>query len=623
MNYQELANKIVQLVGGKENVTGLVHCATRLRFNLKDESLAQTEELKKTTGVLGVAQSGGQYQVIIGNDVGNVFKFIATEINLSDKNESNTKTEKKGIGSTIIDTITGIFTPILPAITAAGMLKAVLALCITFKWLEATSQTYQVLNFMADSAFYFLPILLAHSAAKKFNCSPVLAMMVGGILLHPNFISMVNASKESGQAIQFLLAPIYNANYASTVIPIILSVWLMSYVERFAEKISPKLIKYFSVPLITILITGLAALVVLGPVGYLAGNFIADIIRYLESVVPWLVPMILGAIFPLLVMTGTHYGIIPIGMSNIMTMGYDTVVGPSNLPSNIAQGGAAIAVALKTKKDEIKQLGLSAGFTAVCGITEPALYGINMKYKKPLIASMIGGGLGGLYIGIMGVARYSSGSPGLLTLPVYLGGDNPIGNFTNACIACLIGFVAAFVITYFIYKDEEAVEVVKETIKPEVDLSKATATVCAPVSGEIKPLFEVNDATFAKEIMGRGAAILPTDGHFVSPVNGTVMMVFDTKHAIGILSDDGAEVLIHVGLNTCELKGKYFETLVKVGDKVSVGTPILDVELQAIQAEGYDIITPIIVTNTIEFADIISGLQGDIAKTESLIKCIR
>lgn len=404
MDYKKLGETILENVGGSENVTGLTHCATRLRFNLKDESKANTDILKKTKGVMGVVSSGGQYQVIIGSDVANVYKPVAALCNISDKKDGSKTEEKKSIGSKIVDTLTGIFTPILPAITAAGMLKAVISILVVFNLLDSTSQTYQIITFMADAVFYFLPILLADSVAKKFGCNSFLAMMLGGVLLHPTFISMVAASGETGEAIRLFGIPVYNASYSSSVIPIILSVWFKSFVESIADKISSKAIKFFSKPLITILITGSVTLLALGPIGYIISNYIADLLKAM-GIYGWLVSTILGGLFPLLVMTGTHYAIVPIGINNRMTMGYDAMVYPNNLVSNIAQGGATLAVAFKSKVSDIKQLSTSSGITAVCGITEPALYGINIRFRTPLYSAMIGGAAGGFFVGIKNVKK--------------------------------------------------------------------------------------------------------------------------------------------------------------------------------------------------------------------------
>lgn len=626
MDYKKLAEEILQNVGGSDNISGLTHCATRLRFNLKDEGKAKTDVLKGTKGVMGVVSSGGQYQVIIGSDVASVYRPLTEMANL--KEGAVQEKDGRKLGAKLIDTISGIFTPILPAITAAGMLKAVLSLLVAFKVVSTDAQTYQVVNFMADSAFYFLPVLLANSAAKKFKCNPYLAMMVGGILLHPNFVNMVTASKESGEAIKLFFLPIYNASYSSSVIPIILSVWFLSFVEPIADRVSPKAVKFFTKPLITVLVGGVAALVVLGPVGYIIANIIASGINGLETYASWLVPTILGGLFPLLVMTGTHYGIIPIGINNRMTLGYDTIVYPGNLASNIAQGGATLAVAVKSKVSEVKQLASSAGITAVCGITEPALYGVNMRFKTPLYSAMAGGAVGGLFMGIMRVRNYSGGSPGLMTLPSYIGGDS-LRDLYLACIGAAIAFVISFVLSYVLFKDgEESGE--KQETAPKTEeaaeksiLKTGSATICAPLTGKAVALSEVSDPTFGEEILGKGAAVIPADGKVVSPVNGTVETVFDTLHAIGLKSEDGVEILVHIGLDTVKLNGKYFKAHVKNGDKVKVGTLLVEADLEGIKKEGYDVITPVIVSNSFDYGDVLAVTGQEVKAGDDLLKVVK
>lgn len=624
MNYKELAKTILGLVGGEENITSLTHCATRLRFNLKDEKKADTAKLKSTKGVMGAVSSGGQYQVIIGSDVANVYKEIIEITSLDNSSSDNSKKDDRKTLAKVIDTVSGIFTPILPAITAAGMMKAVLSLLIAFNLISKESQSYQIINFMADSAFYFLPILLASSAAKKFKCNPYLAMMIGGILLHPNFVSMVNAAKETGEAIKIFGLPITAASYSSSVLPIILAVWFMSYIEPIADKVSPKAIKFFSKPLITALITGIVTLVVIGPLGYIISDKIGLGIKTLESYASWLVPTILGALTPLLIMTGTHYGLIPIGINNRMTMGYDTVIYPGMLASNVAQGGAALAVAVKSKDTEIKQLASSAGITAVCGITEPALYGINLRFRSALYSSMIGGAVGGLFLGIFRVCNYSGGSPGFLTLPSYIGGDT-MTNFVFAVIGAVISVAAAFVACLILYKDPvDENEEVKVAEKVENTITNGNMiTVKAPLTGEAVALKNVNDPVFADEIMGKGIAIIPTEGKVVSPVNGTIEMLFDTKHAVALRDENGVEMLIHIGLDTVKLGGKHFNAHVKQGDKVTVGTLLVDFDMEKIKEEGYDCITPVVITNGAEFGEILAIDDKAVTKGEELIKVIK
>lgn len=614
MDYKKLGESILQHVGGEKNVANLTHCATRLRFNLKDDTKANSEVLKDTKGVMGVVNKGGQYQIIIGSDVQNVYRAINDLGNFEGGNNSDSNEgDSKGPIVKVLDTIAGIFTPIIPAITGAGMLKCVLALLVSFKLIDTSSQNYYILNFMSDAAFYFMPFLLASSAAKKFKCNSYMAMMIAGVILHPNFAAL----KTAGESVKFIGFPITLASYSSSVIPIILGVWFMSFVEPIADRVSPNVIKFFTKPLITLLVTGPVLLIVLGPLGTILGDGVAAGISFLDTYARWLVPLVVGVFSPLLVMTGMHYGLIPIGINNIATVGFDTVVGPGMMASNIAQGGATLAVAIKTKNKDLKQLASSSGITAVCGITEPAMYGVVMKLKKPLIASMIGGGTGGLFLGLAGVGRYTSGSPGLLALPGYIGTEG-FTNIMYACIGAGIAFVVSFIASWIIGFDDpkeetaerEIIEVTENAVEEKEELVNKIK-IASPVNGNIVPLNEVEDETFASGIMGKGIAIIPKDGKIVSPINGTVQTIFKTKHAIGLLSDDGAEILIHVGMDTVQLNGEHFISHIKDGDKVKVGDPLVDVDIDAIKEKGYNTVTPIIITNTDEYLDVIPNKEND------------
>ncbi|MCM2982371.1 beta-glucoside-specific PTS transporter subunit IIABC [Niallia circulans] len=625
MNYQDLAKVIIDKVGGEENVKSLTHCATRLRFNLKDDQKPDEKTLKSTPGIMGVVNKGGQYQVIIGSDVGNVYKEIITQTNIANDEAKSEGEDKRSAFAKVIDTITGIFTPILPAITAAGMLKAVLSILVVFKVLTTESQSYQIINFMADAAFYFLPILLAVSSAQKFKANPFLAMMVGGILLHPNFVAMVNIAKEGGEAIKLMGLPISAVSYSSSVIPIILSVWFMSYIEPLADKVSPKAIKFFSKPMITIFIVGTASLVVLGPIGYLISDAISNGITGLESVSPWIVPLLVGTFSPLLVATGTHYGLVPIGINNRMTTGYDTVIYPGMLASNVSQGAAAIGVGVKSKDSTIKQLAYSAGLTGLFGITEPALYGVNLRFKTPLYAAMIGGAAGGLFMGICRVRNFSGGSPGLLTLPSYIG-DNTLSFFYYACIGAAISIVVTFIATLILYKDpvaEEKEEADESTTKETPNLSIGGATIVSPLQGNLHSLKYVDDGMFSEEILGQGVAIEPAEGTVLSPVNGIVSATFESKHAIGITSEDGVELLIHVGIDTVQLNGEGYEYFVEKGQEIQIGDKLIQFDLEAIKAKGYKVITPVVITNSAEVGDILIANEGPIHFGEEVIKVMK
>lgn len=605
MDYKALAKTILNDIGGEENVVSFTHCATRLRFNLKDDSKVNKKHLDETRGVMGVVNKGGQFQVVIGSDVPNVYRELNMMGNFGGAAGEKNEHDDRNVLSKILDTIAGIFTPIIPAITGAGILKAFMALLIAFGWIDKTSQTYSVLAVFSDAAFYFLPFLIAYSAARKLNCNVVMAMSIAGILLHPDFVSLINKVKETGVPLKFIGIPVTPATYSSSVIPIILAIWLMSYIEPIADKISPKPVKFFTKPLITLVVTGAISITVLGPLGTIIGNGIAAGISFLNSYASWLVPLIIGAVSPILVVTGTHYGLIPIGINNIATAGFDTIVGPGMLGSNIAQGGAAFAVALRTKNKIMRQEAYSSGITAVCGITEPALYGVNLKLKKPLIAVIIGGAASGLYLGITGVGRYTSGSPGLLALPGYIGTEG-FTNITNAVIGSAIALVVSFVATLILgFDDPKESELAAEITNGAADQSTVKDEVlCAPVKGKVIPIEDVSDPTFAEKILGDGAAIVPETGLIVSPANAKIDTVFETNHAISLITDGGAELLIHIGIDTVKLQGRHFKPMVRNGDKVETGQPLIEFDIDKIKEEGYDTTTSIVITNYKSYAGI-------------------
>lgn len=590
MDYQKLAQEILEKVGGKSNVNSLTHCATRLRFVLNDNGKANAEDIKAIKGVVGVANSGGQFQVIIGSDVAKVYQPIKDIVGAGENTQESTPQRPL---DKVLAIISGIFTPILPVITAAGMIKAVLSLLVVFKVVTTEDQNYQILNFIGDAGFYFLPVFLGATAAKQFKTNQYLGMLMGAILLHPTFTTMVAAFKEGGDAISLFSIPFTATTYSSTVIPIILSVWFMSYVEKFADKISPKAIKFFSVPLIVALVTSVVTFSLLGPAGATIGQWLGDFFKWLESFGGWVVPTIVGIFSPFLVMTGTHYGLVSIGINNRMTLGYDTVAQPGMLASNVSQGGAALAIAFKTKDPDKRALASSAGITSVFGITEPALYGVTLQNRAALIGTMVSGGIVGFFLGIFNARNFSGGSPGLLTLSSYIG-DNTLKYFYTALIGLILAVVISFVITFILYK-EDAQESVKE--KETVNV---TNDLAAPVSGKVIPLEQVKDETFASGMLGQGVAIEPTDNIIYSPIEGTVETIFETKHAIGLKSADGLELLIHIGMDTVNLKGDGFKQLIEVGQKVQIGTPLMEVDFAKIKAAGYEIVTPMVITNAPE-----------------------
>lgn len=484
MDYKKVGLDVLELVGGPSNVSKLTHCATRLRFELKDMSKVQVKKIESLSGVISVVNKGGQFQVVIGNEVQTAYRAILNKLGnkASSNKSSDEKKEKQGIVSEFISVISTTFTPMIPAITGAGMIKALLAILTLTGVLSSDSHTYALLDTISDAAFYFMPILLAYGAAIKFECNPILAITVAGVLLHPNLGSLL----ASGEAISFIGLPVRLTDYAGSVLPIIITVWAMSYIERFAERVSPSIIKFFTKPLLVLLLTAPLALIVIGPFGTYLNDLVAAGAEIINGKASWLIPFLMGALQPFLVVTGTAWAMTPIATMQLSSMGSEMINGPGMLASNIAQGGATLAVAFKTKNKSLKQLAASSGFTAVLGITEPSLYGVTLKLKKPLIAAMIGGGIAGIYAGAVGLVRYAFVSPGLAALPAFIG-ENPM-NIVHAIVTCLIAFGTTFVLTLVIGFDDPVEE---EDLK-EDDLAQAETEVAVDYNDEIiKAGFEV------------------------------------------------------------------------------------------------------------------------------------
>ena len=444
MDYAKVGLDVLDAVGGRENIVVATHCATRLRFELKDRSKVDEKRLANMKGVLKTLEANGQYQVVIGPSVTTAYQAIQDIVDsgktVGASEGSAAGKDDRSFAAKFLAVISGIFTPIIPAITAAGMVKAVLAILKVLNLIDVDGQTYAIFTFAADAAFFFMPFLLAASCAKIFKMSSGLAMMLAGIPLHPTFRDMVS----TGEPVHFIGIPVRLVSYSSTVIPIVLIVFVASYVERFANRILPEVIKYIVRPLIVMLVMIPLSLCVLGPIGAYVGDGIAAAVAAIDGVAPWMIPTLMGAFTPVLVMFGLHNGLLPIATSQLASQGFETIYGPGMLASNIAQGAASIAVAIKAKEPGTKQTALSTGFTALMGITEPAMYGITLRFKKILFAVMAGGGVAGLFAGLTGVVRYSFGSPGLATLPVFIGED--LSNIIKALITAAISFGVTFVL---------------------------------------------------------------------------------------------------------------------------------------------------------------------------------
>jgi PTS system beta-glucosides-specific IIC component len=615
-DYTKLAKEIVKNIGGETNVISLVHCATRLRFKLKDKSKANKEVIENLEGVVSVVESGGQFQVVIGNSVADVYKTIGnvTGVNLDLLNEDDSGSKEKiGILNTAIDTVSSIFSPILFALCGSGILKGILMLCTTMGWLTNTSGTYIVLYAAADSVFNFLPLILAFTAAKKFGANQFIAVTIAGALIYPS-ISTLIANKTD---ITFLGIPIVLMSYTSTVIPIILAVYVLSKFEKLLNEVLPEAIKNFITPTLCLAVITPLTFIVIGPIGTYIGKILGSGYSTIYGFSPILAGILIGGFWQTLTVFGVHWGLVPVAMNNIALFGRDTMLAMLG-PSNLSQAGAALGVFLKTKDPKVKTIAGSAAITGLFGITEPALYGVTLKYKKPFIIAGISAAIAGAIVAVSGASAGGLVILGILTFPAFLG-----KGFMGLVIASLIAYFLSAIGTYFFgYSDAmlnnsvAADNKIDEVIDDDLEIS-------SPLNGKIINLKDVSDKAFASEALGKGVAIIPAEGKLYSPVDGTIAAAFPTGHALGLTTSNGAEILIHIGFDTVSLNGKYFNVKVQVGDKVKKGDLLIEFDIKAIKEEGFDITTPIVVTNYSDFSNLKISNEKSIKVGEQLIFLIK
>lgn len=631
MDYESVAKKILQRVGGKENVASLVHCMTRLRFTLKDESIVDDEAVKKTKGVMGIMKKAGQYQIIIGNDVGNVFAELNKLGHFSNEvpKKAPEKKEKKNILSALMDTISGVMAPVIPAIIGAAMIKVLLTLLPMIGVLDTEGYTYNLLSVMGDGAFFFMPVLIAISASKKFGTNMYYAASIALIMLHPNFISMMDAANEAGKVVKFLgFIPVTYATYSYSVIPIILAVWSLKYVEKLVDKITPVVTKNFLKPMLVVLIEAPIALIVLGPLGAIFGNVLSDIVYFVHDQLGFIAIGIVAGIYPFVVMAGMHHAFTPIKLGMIATTGYENFICIGELCSNMAQGAASLAVSIKSKNKDFKQVAGSSAFSALfAGITEPALYGVTLRLKRPMLGACIGAAVGGLFGGFFQMKCFGIATPAIVTIVQYVEEDRAV-SLLIAALTILLTVVVTFIATMIIgFKDivdeddelEETTEETPETLNVKPILKGQEIHVLSPMQGKVIPLEKVKDATFSQGILGKGTAIVPEKGEVVAPFNGKIQVMFETGHAAGLVSEDGVELLIHIGMDTVELEGNYFHPKKASGDVVKKGEVILEFDKDEIVKAGYDITTPIIISNTDKFADVSANAEGEVKELEEIL----
>ena len=603
MKNKQLAESIIQHVGGKDNVISLVHCATRLRFVLKDDNKTDAETIKKLAGVITVVQSGGQFQVVIGNNVADVYSDIMQLTNLNENNQPASQSGKKsGIFSKLIDLVSGIFIPALAILVAGGILKGLISLLQVINIIIPETPTYNFLFAIADAPFYYLPIILGFSAVKKFGGNPYVGMAIGGALVHPNIVGMMGGALELQT--EFFSIPISLIPYTSSVFPIILASWVYSIFERAFNKILHDSFKKFISPLLSILITVPLTFAVIGPVVSMLSDLIASGIIFIYQLNPVIASMILAASWQIMVIFGVHWGLVPFSMNNLALYHEDFML-PILLPAVFAQTGAALAVMLRSKDKQFKALASSSVLSGIFGVTEPAIYGVNLPLKKPFVIGCLSAAIGGAIVGYHHTVTYSFGMVSIFSFLQLIPIEGVDSRFYAVVIATIISFAIATIVTYFfgIHKNKSQTDEIDNSSSNNIGTENKT-TIYSPMSGKVHPLSEVKDPTFASELMGKGIAIIPTIGQAVAPDDGEVVSLFRTKHAIGFQTESGAEILIHIGIDTVKLDGQHFEAHVEAGSKVKKGDLLVSFDIEAIKQAGFEVTTPIIITNSDSYQDI-------------------
>ncbi|HEM3486164.1 beta-glucoside-specific PTS transporter subunit IIABC [Streptococcus suis] len=633
-DYTDLATDIVAHVGGKENISSLKHCVTRLRFGLKDESKADTDYLKARDGVVTVVQAGGQYQVVIGNHVPDVYAAVQKVAGISgdgslDIDEGDGP--KGNLFDRFVDLVAGVFQPSLGVLAAAGIIKGVVAiLAATLGWNSSNSALYAILEAAGDGFFQFLPIVLGFNAARKFNMNQFTGMAIAMALVYPTLPTTLATLTEAGLnnvfGIPFVLPTA--GSYLSTVIPIILAVWVASHIEKFMKKITPDVVKVFIVPFVTLLITVPLTFLVVGPVA----NYISDLLTAGFTAVmgfsPLVYGLLLGLLWQVMVMFGLHWALVPMAILEFSQNGSSVILAAALLPC-FTQTGVLGAILLKTKEEKVKSVAMPAFISSIFGVTEPAIYGITLPMKTPFYISCAVSAVVGAYVQAMNMTTYAFGAMGVFLFPGFVSPDGGMGDLTVALIGTAIALVASFAIQMalpvpYLYgepTEKKSVEETKESV-PELKEIKQEI-IASPLIGKVVKLEDVPDAVFASGAMGKGIAIDPLDGILVSPAKAEVTLVFPTKHAIGLRTENGAELLIHIGMDTVSLAGKGFESFVQVGDQVEAGQKLLEFDLNQIKAADLPVITPIIVTNTADYEDILVTQVSQINSGDYLLTTVK
>mgnify|MGYP001024590452 FL=1 len=637
--YEELAKAIVRNVGGKENVSSLTHCITRLRFKLKDEGKAKDDVLKAMDGVVTVMKSGGQYQVVIGNHVPEVYADVMPLLGMEEGAADQGEAPKGNLFNRAIDVISGIFQPILGIMAACGMVKGLNALFVAIGLYTDAGGGYLVLNAIGDGLFTFMPLFLGYTAAKKFNLKPMIGLVIGAIMCYPTVQS--SALSQGGEALytlftgtmfesvvytEFFGIPMIAMDYTGTVIPVIFVVYFASKCDKFFSRYIPDLVKFFFVPMLTLLVAIPAGFLLIGPLASFGSAVVARTVIAIRDFSPLLAGAIVGLTWQILVIFGLHWGFIPVYINNIMTNGYDNVMMPF-FACTFATSAVVLAIFFKTKNKQLKEMALPNFISGIFGVTEPAIYGILLPLKKPFIISCIAGGIGGGFYGAFNFRKFMMGGMGIFEFPAMIEPDGSMGNLIVAITGVLLTMAIAFVATIIFYKEttgEEKTETAESNEKEEnTSAILKRVEIGSPVKGKALKLSSIRDDAFASGVLGKGAAVLPEEGKVFAPADGEVTALFPTMHAIGIKTDEGAEILIHIGLDTVQLNGEGFEAAVSCGDRVKKGQLMIKFDKEWIEGKGYCLETPVIITNSDDFLDIVDMAQEKLEPGDSLLQVLK
>lgn len=642
-NYDQLAKTIIQDVGGKDNVNSVIHCATRLRFKLKDEKKADDDALKDTDGVVTVVKAGGQYQVVIGNEVADVYDAVLKEGGFSGGGQvpdDYGEDDNSSFVDKAVALISGIFTDILAPLSAGGIIKGLVVSVAAMGWLSKTSGAYQILYAIGDSIFYFLPIFLGVTSARRLHMNQFIGLAIGAVLTYPTMVALASSKTVLGTLFSgtpfaseihttFFGIPVVTMNYTSTVLPVIFTVWFASIIEHWAKKWIPTVVQMFLVPVVTMIIALPVAFIVIGPVMTWVGDAIGAVMQSVYNFSPIVAGLIVGALWQVLVIFGVHWGIVAVATADMSALGYDPILALT-LMVCYAQVGVVLAIIKQTKDKKLKDTAIGAFFSGIFGVTEPAIYGVTLPRKTPFILSCIGGAISGAIIGGFHAVIYILPSMGFFAIPAFV---NPKGGSMTPIIGVIIAGVVAFIVGFALQmlfgkksvdaeynekKSKKAEERAALNVTPQV----ATTSLVSPEDGVAMPLSEVKDDVFSSGAMGKGIAIEPSTGILHAPADGKIIMTFKTGHAIGMKTNDGAEVLMHIGMDTVNLQGKGFKTLVKKDQAVKAGDELVKFNIDAIKKAGYSVTTPIVITNSKDYEDIKQIATGEVKAGQKVLSLI-